>query len=160
MFYIKIVDGKAQGYPISEENIREILPSVSFPAIILPEHIAEYDFIPFEFTVPPLTQHFETVVEVEPIIENGIMIQQFSVREMGDQEKQAAIDNEIENARNLQRSLLAESDWTELPSVRSKNTEEWAQQWDEYRTLLRDADKQESWPFDIIWPKYPSNEEE
>jgi hypothetical protein len=160
MFYIKIVDGKAQGYPISEENLREILPSISFPAIIRPENVIEYGYIPYEFSIPPQPQPFESVIEVEPIVENGVMIQQFSLREMSDQEKQAVIDNETLNARSLQRSLLAESDWTELPSVRSKHSEAWAETWDNYRTLLRDVDKQESWPFSIEWPKYPSSEEE
>jgi hypothetical protein len=160
MFYIKVENEKAQGYPISEENLREILPYVSLPIIIRPDDIIEYGFIPFKFSIPPEVDTFDVAVETDPIIENGIMIQQFLVREMGDQEKQAKISNEIQVVRNLQRSLLAESDWTELPSVRLKNTEAWAEAWDEYRTLLRDVDKQEFWPFNIVWPKVPSDFEE
>jgi hypothetical protein len=156
MFYIKMINGSTVGYPISEQNVREALPNVSFPAVMQSEDLAEHGFVPYQFSVPPETSKFEVVIEIEPEIVNGVVIQQFSIREMGEQEQQVVIDQEVLNARNLQRSLLADSDWTEFQSVRSKHSLEWAAAWDEYRTLLRDVDKQSSWPFDLEWPKVPT----
>jgi hypothetical protein len=155
MFYIKIVDGAPQGYPISADNIRYAIPNVSLPAEITAEDIAEYGFIPFQFSLPPELQRFESIEEIQPELIDGVLIQQFTVREMGEQEKQIVIDQEITSARNLQRSLLADSDWTEFASVRAKHTEEWATAWEDYRNLLRDVDKQDSWPFDLNWPMLP-----
>jgi len=159
MFYIKIIDGKPNGYPISEQNIREALPNISLPATINPEDVLEQGFIPFQFSLPPETQRFETAQEIDPELVDGVLIQKFTVREMGEQEKQAVIDEELQRSRNLQKSLLADSDWTELSSVRAKHSEEWAEEWAEYRTQLRDVDKQESWPFDLSWPKIPTDTE-
>jgi hypothetical protein len=156
MFYIKIVDGNPVGYPISEQNVREALPSVSFPSVIQAEDLVNYGYVPYQFSIPPDTSKFEVVAEETPELVNGVLIQQFTVREMGEQEKQVIIDREIQNARNLQKSLLADSDWTEFQSVRSKHSEDWAVEWDEYRTLLRDVDKQDTWPFDLEWPKIPT----
>jgi hypothetical protein len=157
MYYIKIVEGNPIGYPLSEQNIRESLPNISLPLVLKPEDILEYGYIPFQFSLPPEVQRFQSIVEIDPELVDGIMIQRFSLREMGEQEKQAIIDTELEKSRNLQKSLLADSDWTELSSVRAKHSEEWADAWNEYRTLLRDVDKQESWPFDLSWPKIPGD---
>jgi hypothetical protein len=159
MFYIKMIDGIPSGYPISEQNIREALPTVSLPLIISPEDISEHGYIPFQFSLLPETQRFETAQEIEPELIDGVLVQKFTIREMGEQEKQVVIDEELQKSRNLQKSLLADSDWTELPSVRSKHSVEWAEAWDEYRTQLRDVDKQESWPFDLSWPAIPNDTE-
>jgi hypothetical protein len=156
MFYIKMTNGAAVGYPISEQNVREALPNISFPAVIQPADLTAHGYIPYQFSVPPETKRFETVLEDEPELVNGTMFQRFTVRKMGSQEKQAVIDREITSVRNLQRSLLADSDWTEFQSVRSKHSAEWALAWDEYRKLLRDVDKQTSWPFDLEWPTVPT----
>ena len=74
---------------------------------------------------------------------------------MGEQEITAATQQAEDEAKSRQRNLLALSDWTEMPSVQSKHTAEWIAAWTEYRTLVRDVDKQASWPFDLDWPKEP-----
>jgi GDPmannose 4,6-dehydratase len=81
----------------------------------------------------------------------------FSLAFEGQGEQEIAVVDAaaLDHAKSLQRNLLALSDWTEMPSVQSKHTAEWIAAWAEYRTLVRDVDKQEHWPLAINWPKEP-----
>lgn len=49
------------------------------------------------------------------------------------------------------KSLLAASDWTQLPDVPLETKQAWAT----YRQALRDITTQEGYPFNVIWPTKP-----
>jgi len=155
MYYIMIKENKPYGYPVTENVIREILRNVSLPAVIDPDELVPLGFAKFELSIPPTVQRFQVYEDDTPDFDGKIATQKFKVRDMGEQEKEVVISNKKEEARSMQISLLAESDWTEFPSVQQKHTEEWIAAWTEYRTLLRDADKQENWPFEVEWPRKP-----
>lgn len=155
MLYIKIDEGEAVGFPVTESTLRQILSNVSLPYDIDTAELLTLGYAPYQKVLPPETQRFEKVVELTPIFDGTTATQNLQVEEMSDQEKAAVTAEQLESSRSKQRELLAASDWTELPSVRSKNTESWAAAYDLYRTELRDVDKQESWPFDVIWPNDP-----
>lgn len=53
------------------------------------------------------------------------------------------------------KQLLIESDYTEFPSTRSRLTAEQISMWEAYRQALRDITKQQSWPWDPLWPAQP-----
>jgi hypothetical protein len=155
MLYIKIEDNQPVGFPITEDTLRQIMSNVSLPYDINLEELLNLGYAPYEKVLPPETQRFEKVVELTPTFDGSKATQNLQVEEMSDQEKEALIAEQLEDSRSKQKELLAATDWTELPSVRAKNTEEWATRYDVYRTALRDADKQEQWPFDVIWPNEP-----
>ena len=52
--------------------------------------------------------------------------------------------------------FLAESDWTELPSVKANRSAEWAADWDTYRQALRDITDNTSID-KVVWPEKPSS---
>lgn len=155
MLYIKIEDNKATGYPMSEQILREALFNVSLPAVINPVELLAAGYAEFRTTFPPEAGIYQTVIPAEPTFDGTVATQQWELRNMGDQEKAAVDAKKLEESKSRQKQLLAQSDWTELPSVRAKNTDEWAQAWDEYRTALRDVDKLENWPFIADWPTPP-----
>jgi hypothetical protein len=77
---------------------------------------------------------------------------------MSNQEKADVTSNALIAARSQQRSLLAASDWTEMPSVQSKKDQTWKDNWAAYRTAVRDVDKQPTWPLGPVWPVEPIND--
>jgi hypothetical protein len=48
-------------------------------------------------------------------------------------------------------TLLANSDWTELPSNQARKSQEWRAAWAAYRQALRDID-----PANPVWPTPPA----
>lgn len=156
MYYIKIENGTAVGYPMTEQSVRELNPSVSLPLEIDPAELLTLGYAPYQRTVPPQTSRYETAAEITPTFDGTIAMQTFEVRAMSEQEKSVIDAAALAEVRLIQRTLLSDCDWTEMPSVQSKHTQEWIDAWAAYRTAVRDVDKQESWPFDIEWPKVPT----
>lgn len=155
MLYIKIEDSQPVGFPVTESTLRQVLSNVSLPYDIDLDELLVLGFAPYEKVLPPEVQRFEKIVELTPIFDGSKAVQNLQVEEMSDQEKAAFTEEQLAESRSKQQELLASTDWTELPSVRAKNSEDWAAAYDLYRTELRDVDKQEAWPFDVIWPKPP-----
>lgn len=158
MLYIKVEDGRPVGFPVTEETLRQILSNVSLPYDIDTAELLTLGYAVYNKVLPPETARFEKVVEETPIFDGTVVTQNLSVEDMSDQEKSEVIAAQLEESRSKQQELLAATDWTELPSVRSKKSTEWADAFDQYRTELRDVDKQDAWPFDVIWPRYPTIE--
>ena len=155
MFYVKIEDNQPVGYPLLETTVREILSNVSLPAVLDPNEMLTLGYAPFIRVTVPEAGMYQRVVEIAPLFDGTTVTQQFEVTAMGEQEIEAVNNSALESAKSMQRNLLTLSDWTELPSVQIKHTAEWIAAWADYRTLLRDADKQEHWPLTITWPKEP-----
>lgn len=57
------------------------------------------------------------------------------------------------DARARRRSLLSESDWTQLPDAALGDTQKLS--WKTYRQALRDITKQAGFPDNIQWPVQP-----
>lgn len=53
--------------------------------------------------------------------------------------------------RAIRNSLLAESDWTQLPDVPQSIKDLWTP----YRQALRDITEQTGFPTDVVWPTPP-----
>jgi hypothetical protein len=156
MLYIKIENDQPVGFPVTENTLRQIMSNVSLPYDLDPTEILNLGYAVYDLVQPPETARFEKILEDTPIFDGVKATQNLQVVEMSDQEREVVVAEQLEASRSKQIELLAATDWTELPSVRSKNTEEWAARYDIYRTAIRDADKQEQWPFDVIWPNEPN----
>ncbi len=68
----------------------------------------------------------------------------------------SAIDFNAEERRETRNSLLAESDWTQMPDSPLNDTQKAS--WATYRQSLRDLSDHENWPFllNTDWPTKPS----
>lgn len=155
MLYIKIEDNRPVGYPLREDTVRQILSNISLPVTIDLTELLILGYAQYQPVLPPEVGVFQVAVEREPEFDGSVVTQTYEVRNMSEQEIAAATQKKLEESKMKQRHLLTLSDWTELPSVRAKNTEEWAAAWDTYRTELRDLDKLETWPFVTNWPSEP-----
>lgn len=58
-------------------------------------------------------------------------------------------------ARAKRDKLLAESDWTDTLSAKSRLGDSLYQAWQDYRQALRDISSQPGFPANVIWPKPP-----
>jgi len=57
--------------------------------------------------------------------------------------------------RNKRNRLLAESDWTDTLSAKSRLGDDLYNQWQTYRQALRDIPTQSGYPFNVVWPTPP-----
>lgn len=57
--------------------------------------------------------------------------------------------------RKTRATLLAESDWVELPSASKRLSEDAMKAWEDYRQALRDLPSQEGFPHTIQFPEPP-----
>ena len=55
------------------------------------------------------------------------------------------------SVRSTRDSLLAASDWTQLPDVPEETRLAWAT----YRQALRDVPQQAGFPYQVVWPSKP-----
>jgi hypothetical protein len=158
MLYIKIENEQAVGYPMIVQTIRDLHPNVSFPSIIDSSELLALGYAEFIRTVPPTVGVLQKAVELTPVFNGTVATQTWEVQAMSDQEKADVTANALIAARSVQKSLLAESDWTEMPSVQAKKDQIWKDNWAAYRTAVRDVDKQEHWPLAPVWPVEPIND--
>ncbi len=158
MLYIKIENEQAVGYPMMVQTIRDLHPNISFPSIIDSTELLALGYAEFIRTVPPEAGVLQKAVQLPPVFDGTVATQTWELQDMSDQEKADVTANALIAARSIQRSLLSASDWTEMPSVQAKKDQAWKDAWAAYRTAVRDADKQATWPLSPIWPVEPIND--
>lgn len=158
MLYIKIENEQAVGYPMIVQTVRDLHPNISFPSIIDSSELLALGYAEFIRTVPPTVGVLQKAVELTAVFDGTVATQTWEVQAMSDQEIGDVTANALIAARNIQKSLLARSDWTEMPSVQAKKDQTWKDNWAAYRTAVRDADKQQTWPLGPVWPVEPIND--
>jgi hypothetical protein len=158
MLYIKIENEQTVGYPMIVQTIRDLHPNISFPSIIDSSELLVLGYAEYIRTVPPETGVLQKAVELTPVFDGTVATQTWEVQAMSDQETADVTANALIAARSVQRSLLSRSDWTEMPSVQAKKDQTWKDNWAAYRTAVRDADKQPTWPLGPVWPVEPIND--
>ena len=62
---------------------------------------------------------------------------------------------EAERVRVHRAQLLADSDWTDTLSAKSRLGDDLYNQWQAYRQALRDITTQLGFPLDVVWPTPP-----
>lgn len=158
--FIQIKDGQPFGYPVSNENMRMIIPSnVSIPQYPLTKDVIAFGFAVYEFAQKPEYpgSEFKVVYEGAPVwthddIRGEYVTQVWDVRDMTSAEKDAAIQAQWKVVANERDNILYSCDWTQLPDV--PLTPEQVGQWRVYRQEVRDVMNQPD-PFNIVWPVAP-----
>ena len=158
MLYIKIENNQPVGYPMIVQTIRDLHPNISFPSIIDSSELLALGYAEFIRTLPPFVSLMQNAVEITAVFDGTVATQTWEVQDKSDQEKADVTANALIAARSVQKSLLLDSDWTEMPSVQAKKDQTWKDNWAAYRTAVRDVDKQEHWPLAPIWPVEPIND--
>jgi hypothetical protein len=158
--FIKIENNEPVGFPISDENLRLLVPSnVSLPRYPVTADVLEFGFAVYEFAqVPePALTDFKVVEEGTPTwandeVRGDYITQVWAVRDMDEAEKAAATEQQWIRVRSERNAKLSACDWTQLDDTPLTNTEK--QAWGAYRQALRDITTQTN-PFAIIWPAAP-----
>jgi hypothetical protein len=147
--------GKPIGFPLAEDNFKQIHPDVTFPAVLFPYHVEPLGYGMYEFTQQPtLTGRYDKLVEGDPIRdEQGYWRQQWLVVEQTAEEKAITDDRKQKEVRFIRTRRLTESDWTRLDDA-PLSTEQRAA-WAVYRQQLRDITDQPGFPWEVTWPQTP-----
>lgn len=145
-------------YPISETEIRNRFPNISFPeTFVCPEN---YAFV-FSLPQPEYNSVTQYVIESAPIFTTkGTWEQQWQIikKYVTQTEEDTAISehttariNELSiSVRQQRNSLLNESDWTQVLDAPVNRTA-----WAQYRQQLRDVTSQPGFPHEVTWPQKP-----
>ena len=148
---------------VSETEFRNLYPNTSFPKILAPEVLADFNAVailegPHATPTSPYEYSFRDGIQEI----NGKYFTKYSLGPIFvDNENQTASEQELEyrarineerasSVRNTRNQLLKESDWTQISDA-TVNKDIWLS----YRQELRDITIQEGFPFNIIWPTQP-----
>lgn len=160
--FIQIKDGQPFGYPVSDENLRMLIPSnVSIPQYPLTKDVIAFGFALYEYAQKPEypASDFKVVYEGNPVwtrddIRGEYVTQVWDVRDMTPIEQQETIDEQWVLVRQERDRRLYMCDWTQLPDA--PLTPEKVAEWRVYRQQLRNVTNQPD-PFNITWPIPPGN---
>lgn len=160
--YIQIKDGQPYGYPVTDANMRALVPAnVSLPPYPLTKDVIQFGLALYEYAQKPEppASDFKVVEEGTPVwtqddIRGEYVTQVWVVRDMTPAEKDAAIALQWEVVEDERDNILYSCDWTQLPDV--PLTAEQVAQWRVYRQQVRDVVNQPD-PFNIAWPVAPQS---
>lgn len=157
MLFVKVIDGEAQGVPITIDKIKERHKNVSFPKNFsgdFTEILAPLGYepvpIPSSDQRPkPSTSEIVTLAKPEKV--NGVWERRYTIQKRSLHE----IQKTLFHVRSIRNQLLLTTDYVELPSIRETKSEEWKAAWDSYRQQLRDITDTDD-IFNIKWPLSPN----
>jgi len=150
MSYIHIATGR---YPLSSADIRAAHANTSLPG----------DAAGFEAALPdlgyavvaqvpePAVNYTKNVSEGEPELKNGTYRQRWIVSDATPAEVTQRTAAQAGAIRQQRNDLLSGCDWTQLADAPAGSTA-----WCSYRQQLRDVSKQPGFPWQVAWPKPPS----
>lgn len=158
--FIQIKDNQPYGYPIVDENLRQLIPhNVSLPPYPLTKDVLSFGFAIYEFAPKPDVQasDFKIVEEGTPVwtnddIRGDYVTQVWNVRDMTTEEVSRAIEQQWVKIQLERSAKLTLCDWTQLSDVPLTTEQKTA--WATYRQALRDITTQTD-PFNITWPVSP-----
>ena len=149
--FIQLQNGQPVGYPIAEDNFRQLFLYTSFPTYFTANTVEPLGYGIYDFSVAPDVGHYEKVVEVAPVRnEYGIWRQTYAVLPMGDAEKNEADNQQAASVRADRNARIAATDWTQVADAPvDKNA------WAVYRQALREVPQQPGFPSSVVWPEAP-----
>jgi hypothetical protein len=147
--------GKPTGFPLLEDNFKQIHPEVTFPQVLTPQDVEPHGYGMYEFSQrPEPTNRYDKLIEGEPIRdEQGYWRQQWLVVEQTAEEKAETDNRKAGETRFKRNQRLAATDWTRLDDA-PLSTEQRAA-WAVYRQQLRDLTDQPGFPWEVVWPTAP-----
>lgn len=147
--------GKPTGFPILEENFKQVHSDVTFPVVLFPADVEPHGYGMYEFSQQPkLSGRYDKLAEGEPVRdENGYWRQQWILIEQTAEEKAETDANKEKEIRGQRTHRLLLSDWTQIADA--PLTTEQRAEWSVYRQALRDVPSQPGFPWNVVWPVQP-----
>jgi Phage tail assembly chaperone protein len=152
--YALIKDGKPLKYPYSFDDLRDDNPNVSFYENPTIEDLHSWGLFPVEKVTSSFDISKENAIQSLPIFRDGKWYEHWNIVSISDEEIEQRYQNLSQYYRQERNKKLFESDYTQLIDSPVVNKEEWKN----YRTQLRDITKQENFPWQVMWPKSPTQE--
>lgn len=157
MTYVKVnKNNQILEFPYSLEKLRKDNNSTSFPRNLTNQDQLLSNFGVYKITIaetPVIDEKvYKIVLKNAPELSNDVWTLNWDIVEKSAQEKQDYYDQAAARIRNTRASLLAASDWTQLPDV-SVDVRAWAA----YRQVLRNITSSPKFPYleDSDWPVQP-----
>ena len=150
--HAKITNGQIDKYPYTVGQLRRDNPQTSFPKRIPDEMLAEWGVLPVTVQDRPSIDDRTQKVEQapQPTNKNGSWVLAWSITSKTTEEIQQYDDSVAASIRSQRDSLLAASDWTQVPDAPVDQAA-----WAVYRQALRDITTQAGFPHEVIWPVKP-----
>jgi hypothetical protein len=151
--FIRLEDGAPVEHPVTEQNFRQLFPSVSFPKYYKPESVESFGYGIYDYSGPPEVSGYQKVVEVTPVKnEMGIWVQTWQVSDMTGEEQ---VEHDAKTAifvRGQRNHRLTTSDWTQAADAPVDKAV-----WATYRQALRDIPDHANFPTltETDWPTKP-----
>ena len=140
--YVKTQEDQVQIFPYDTGSFLRDNPNTSFPRPVPDSVFADYGVYPVASTDrPEYDQTTHNAKQLNPVLVDGVWLQQWSVELREDADVQA---------RSKRDRLLAQSDWTQVVDAPVDQAA-----WATYRQALRDVPAQAGFPENIDWPDVP-----
>jgi hypothetical protein len=152
--FIQLQDGQPVGFPIAEDNFRQLFPYTSFPTYFTADTVEHLGYGIYDFSNAPDVGRYEKAVEVAPVRnEYGIWRQAYAIVPMDDAERQQADSHQAASVRAERNRRIADTDWMIIKALEAGQLQDFLVA--AYRQELRDVPSQPGFPWDIIWPEVP-----
>jgi hypothetical protein len=146
--YILIISGTVKTYPYSIGQLRKDNPNVSFPKNPTDALLASYSVFPVTATERPVYDPImQNLSEGAPISIDGVWVQAWTVTDATQEEIAQRTSDLARSVRDTRDTLLAQSDWTQLPDSPADKP-----RWAAYRASLREITDQPGFPTKVVWP--------
>ena len=150
--FVKVTNGQVTTYPYTVGQLRRDNPNTSFPKSVPQEMLVSFGVFPVEYDDEPVYNPMTHRIEhsSQPVLkDNRWVLTKTVVALTTDQiaDRDAA---KAKSVRSQRDSLLAESDWTQVPDAPVDQAA-----WKTYRQALRDITTQSGFPHEVTWPVKP-----
>jgi hypothetical protein len=152
--YALIINKTIEKYPYSIGELRKDNPQTSFPKNPSDALLADWGVFPVKPTGRPQVDHTKNVAEGTPVQQGGEWVQVWVVTNATPEEIAERTEAKANEVRAERDQRLAECDWVVIKSVEVLTPE--FQDWKDYRQALRDVPQQEGFPWNVIWPTFPT----
>ncbi len=155
MTYVKVdKSNKIVEFPYSTNKLRSDNKNTSFPRNMSEDLLNSFGVYRVTVREAPTIDEkvYKIVLKNSPELTNDVWTLNWDIVEKSAQEKQDYYDQAVLRVKNTRASLLAASDWTQLPDVSVDVTA-----WTAYRQALRDITSSPKFPYleDSDWPVQP-----
>lgn len=157
MAYVKVNNNnQIIEYPYSLEKLRSDNKNTSFPRnlVTLPQLLKDFGVHKVvEANIPSIDERsYKLIKKDKPELLNDVWTLGWNTVEKSAEEKQEYYDQAVLRVKNTRTSLLAASDWTQLPDAPVDKIA-----WATYREALRNITSSSNFPYinDEDWPIQP-----
>ena len=150
--FVKIENGVVAKYPYTMDQIKADNPLTSFPSNPYQIDLEAFGVFRVEYEATPDYDPVTHRVEVSqtPVLLNGKWTLTKTLIAKTQEELDDQDSNNAYYVRSKRESLLASSDWTQLPDSPVEKAA-----WATYRQSLRDITSQATFPTEVTWPTKP-----